>query len=127
MKDGHNHERISVVYFENASGYIIVAPDSKHPTPTGFERRECHTLREIAALTRRVNLQDTDKFSRLMAKDRAQMRSRHEQIRSKLMQRLLAVDCGRMEALFIRRAFQYLAQKEEEMTRCEVNGFFVQR
>lgn len=127
MSSNHNDERIGVVWFENKAGYVIVAPDHSHPTPQGFERKECRTLHEIDVLTKRLNRQDTDMFSRLMENDRRQMRAKHEQIRSKLGQRLLAVNCSNVERLFILRHFRYMDQKEKEILKCEVNGYFHQR
>lgn len=127
MPDQQNHERICVVYFENSSGYVIVAPDQSHPTPQGFERKECHHLHEIDSLTRRLNQQDTNMFGRLMANDREQIRAKHTSIRSKLGQRLLAVDCSPVERAFILHMFRYMDRKEEELTRCEVRGYFQQR
>jgi hypothetical protein len=124
---GHNDERICVIYFENRDHYVIVAPDHRHPTPAGFERRECHTLREIDQLTARLNRQDTDMFTRLMAQDREAIRRRHSEIRSKLGQRLLAADCSSWERMFIQSMYRYMDRKEEELTRCEVRGYFHQR
>lgn len=66
-------------------------------------------------------------FGRLMAKDREAMQHKHGQIRSKLGQRLLSVDCGWLESLFIRRMFEYLDKKEAELLKCEVRGYFQQR
>jgi hypothetical protein len=127
MSGNHNDERIAVVYFEDKSGYVIVAPDQRHPTPANFERKECHTLREIDRLTQRLNRQDTDTFTRLTQSDLAQMKVRHGQIRSKLGQRLLAVDCNCWERVFIQRMFAYMDRKEAEIARCEVRGYFHQR
>ena len=126
-QDQHNHEKISTVYFENSSGYVIVAPDHRHPTPSGFERRECRSLRDIDRLTARLHRQDSDMLGRLIAKDREAMRTKHTSIRSKLGQRLLAVDCSPLETLFIRRMFAYLDRKEAELLKCEVHGYFQQR
>lgn len=127
MIDRHNHERIHVLYFINAQGYVIVAPDRSHPCPAGFEPRYATTLREIDALTRTLNRQDTDMFSRLMARDREAIRTRHALIRSRLNQRLLAVDCHPNEALFIRSMFRYMDKKEAELLKFEVRGYFHQR
>ena len=123
----HNDERICTVYFENAQGYVIIAPDQSHPTPQGFERREAKTLREIDRLTERMNRQDRDMFSRMMEKDKQQMLVKHDQIRAKLRQRLLAVDCSRPERLFILGAMDYLRRKEEEITKFSYRGYFQQR
>lgn len=127
MSTPHNAERISVLYFQNAVGYVIIAPDRSHPCPDGFEKRYCTTLAEIDSLTRKLNRQDTDMFSRMQQKDRAILAARHGQIKAKLGQRLLAVDCTRMERLFIHRMFQYLEKKEAELLKCEVRGYFHQR
>src|SRR5882724_6644671 len=124
MQDRHNHERISVLYFVNKSGYVIVAPDRSHPTPAGFEPRYCTTLAEIDSLTRKLNRQDTDMFSRLIAKDRAALIARHAQMKAKLDQRLLAIDCSPIERMFIQGAFRYFDKKEAELTKCEVSGYF---
>jgi hypothetical protein len=124
VRDRTNSERICVVYFENKEGYVIVAPDRSHPTPQGFIRRECHHLHEVDRLTRKLQTQDRNMFSRLMEKDRKQIQAKHEQIKSKLRQRLLAVDCSRVERLFILGAFQYLDKKERELLKCEVGGYF---
>lgn len=127
MSDSHNHERIKVLYFVNRAGYVIIAPDQRHPCPSGFEPRYATNLREVDSLTRTLNRQDTDMFSRLMEKDRKAIEHKHAQIRAKLGQRLLAVDCSRIEALFIRRMFAYLDKKEAELRKCEVRGYFHQR
>jgi hypothetical protein len=124
---GHNDERISVVYFENQRGYIIVAPDTSHPTPQGYIRRECHTLREIDLLTRRLNLQDKSMFDNLMEKDRRIMQDKRDSIRSRLRQRMLAADCTNFERRFIRGAFEYLERKEKENTEFQIRGYFTQR
>lgn len=125
--DRHNNERICVVYFENREGYVIVAPDQRHPTPEGFIRKEAKTLREIDKLTARMNRQDTDMFSRMWEKDRQQMLAQHERHRTALRQRLLAADCTRAERLFILSAFRYFDKKEEEYKNFKVQGYFSQR
>lgn len=124
---GHNSERICVVYFENKEGYVIVAPDHRHPTPEGFERRECKTLKDIDRLTVRLNRQDTRMFERMWYRDREQMIASHDKIRSKLRQRLLAIDCSKIERLFIESAFRYFERKEKEYENFKVRGYFQQR
>jgi hypothetical protein len=123
----HNDERICVVYFQDANGYVLVAPDRSHPTPAGFERQECHTLREVDDLTRKLNRQDSNMFSHMWEKDRQTMIESHERHRTALRQRLLAPDCGPAERVFIKRAFAYFDKKEEEYKHYHVNGYFHQR
>lgn len=127
MRDEQNYERINVLYFVDRKGYVIIAPDQKHPCPTGFDKRYATSLRDVDKLTATLNRQDTDMFSRLIAKDREAIQIRHAQIKSKLNQRLLSVDCHPNEALFIRSMYRYLDKKEIELSKCEVRGFFHQR
>jgi hypothetical protein len=127
VPDQHNYERICVVFFENAEHYVIVAPDHRHPTPTGFERRECRSLREIDALTSRLQRQDKAMFNRMWEKDRQTMIQAHDRHRTALRQRLLAPDCGPGERMFIQRAFDYFDRKEDEYNHFHVSGFFHQR
>lgn len=125
--DQHNHERICVAYFVDAHGHILVAPDHRHPTPRGFERREARTLKEVDKLSRILNQQDTSMFSRMWAQDLELMIAQHDRHKTTLRQRLLAVDCGPTERLFIQSAFRYFDQKEEEFKNYKVSGFFHQR
>lgn len=127
MPNPHNAERICTIYFENANGYVIVAPDHAHPTPQGYERKEARTLHDIDLLTKRLNTQDQNYFNHLMAQDRAQILAKHAQIKSRLGQRLLAIDCSPFERLFIRRSFAYLDRKAADLVKCEVSGYFHQR
>lgn len=123
----HNDERICVVYFENRDGYVIVAPDQRHPTPLGFERKECHTLQEIDKLTAKMNRQDSDMFSRMWEQDRERMIAEHDKHRAKLRQRLLAIDCSVIERMFIQSALAYFDRKEREYANFKVRGYFAQR
>lgn len=116
-----------VIYFENKRGRVIVAPDTRHPTPVGYERKECRTLAEVDALTRRVNSQDQAHFDDLMEKDRLIMQSKREKIKATLGQRLLAIDCSAIERSFIKGAFAYFDRKERESAKCVVRGYFSQR
>lgn len=116
-----------VIYFENKRGRVIVAPDTSHPTPEGYQRRECRTLAEVDALTRRVNAQDQAHFDDLMEKDRRIMQLKRESIKAKLSQRLLAIDCTPIERAFIKGAFAYFDRKERESAKCIVRGYFSQR
>jgi hypothetical protein len=127
MPNLHNAERICVVYFQDSSGFVLVAPDQRHPTPAGFERKECHTLCEVDDLSRRLNRQDGDMFGRMWERDRQVMIASHERHRTALRQRLLAADCGPGERLFIMRAFAYFHKKEEEYKHYHVQGYFHQR
>src|SRR6267142_6485260 len=111
MINSHNAERINVLYFVNRSGYVIVAPDQSHPCPQGYEKRWCRTLREVDSLTRRLNMQDQNMFAHLMERDRQQIVAQHARIKSKLNQRLLAIDCGPAERLFIQSAYKYMDRK----------------
>lgn len=127
-----------VVYFEAPrdfhtgtrlvkKGYIIVAPDASHPTPQGYERKECRYLHEVDKLTKKMNEQDAEQFGALMAKDREIMRERREKNRRTLRQRMLAPDCSAYERRFIQGAIEYLDRKEKENTEFQIRGFFVQR
>lgn len=116
-----------VVYFENARGYLIVAPDVSHPTPQGYERKECKYLHEVDKLTKRMNQQDQDQFAHLMQKDQEIMRQRREKTRSNLRQRMLAHDCSPFERRFIQGALQYLDRKEKENTEFKIRGYFQAR
>jgi hypothetical protein len=123
----HNDERICVVYFEDKHGHLIVAPDHRHPTPEGHERRECHTLHDIDLLTQRLNRQDRDQFYRMFQQDQQVMIENHKKIRARLGQRLLAVDCGPTERVFIERMYKYLDKKEAAVMDFKVRGYFHQR
>src|ERR1700756_1406733 len=125
--DRHNNERIQVIYFENAEGKVLVAPDHRHPTPQGYVRKEATTLKEVDKLTARLNQQDNDMFSRMWEKDRELMIAAHNRHRTTLRQRLLAPDCGPWERLFILRAFAYYDKKESEYQHYKVSGYFHQR
>jgi hypothetical protein len=125
--DRHNHERISVIYFENRDGHIIVAPDRSRATPPGFERKEATTLREIDRITAILNRQDQTMFGRMWQQEREQMIREHDKHRTKLRQRLLAVDCSRGERLFILSAFAYFDRKEKEYDNFKVRGYFAAR
>lgn len=116
-----------VVYFENKRGYCIVAPDISHPTPDGYIRKECKYLHEVDALTKKMNVQDTNQFEHLMEKDREIMRQRRETTRTKLRQRMLAHDCTAFEIAFIKEGLRRLDQREKEQTECAVRGYFTQR
>ncbi len=108
-------------------GFCIVAPDSKHPTPYGYERKECKYLHEVDALTKRMNVQDKEQYECLVAKDQEIMRQRREKTRTTLRQRMLAVDCTPFEKRFIEGALAYLDRKEKETTEFKIRGYFVQR
>src|SRR5213078_151797 len=125
--DKHNHERISVIYFENRDGYIIVAPDRSRVTPDGFERMEARTLRDIDKLTDRLYRQDTRQFSVMWYREKAQMVEEHDKHRSKLRQRLMSIDCSQGERLFILSAFAYFDRKEKEYDNYKVRGYFAAR
>lgn len=127
MRDQHNHERIRVVYFQDKSGYILVAPDQSHPTPKGFERHEATTLQEIDRITTIMNRQDTRMFERMWQQDRQQMIEAHNRHRTALNRRLLAPDCSPAERLFIMSAFRYFERKEQEYQHFKVRGYFAQR
>lgn len=116
-----------VIYFENKEGKIIIAPDVRHPTPDGFERKECRTLAEIDKITRQMNSQDKQEWEMLNAKDRARFHDRREAIRTKLRQRMLAVDCSQFERRFIQHAMAYMDRKQEELYRFKLEGYFHQR
>jgi len=117
----------AVIYFENAKGRIIVSPDTSHPCPQGYERREARTLAEVDRLTRHVNQQDQSAWDDLCAKDRAMMQERRDRVRSKLRQRMLASDCTAFERRFIQGALEYLQKKEDDLYRANVRGYFHQR
>lgn len=117
----------AVIYFVNAKGSIIVAPERDHPTPTGFIRKEAKTLAEVDELTRKIHSQDKNHFDDLMEKDRATMRERRERIRGKLRQRMMAVDCSAFERQFIKGALEYLQKKEDDLYRYTYNSYFAAR
>lgn len=123
----HNDERICVVWFEDKQGYAIVAPDTSHPTPKGFERRKCTTIKEIDRLTEKLNRQDTRLFERMWHQDRERMIEEHEKHKNSLRRRLLAHDCSPIERVFIQSAFAYYERKEQEYANFKVRGYFAQR
>lgn len=120
----HNDERIHVVYFERADGYVYVPADSSRQTPAGYERKEANTLKEIDKLTTRLNRQDQQQFDRIFEQDHAQLVEFHNRKREILGRRLLAVDCTPIERAFIRSAFAYFKRKEDEALKYTVRGMF---
>lgn len=108
-------------------GHLLIAPDTRHPTPEFYERKECKYLHEVDALTRKMNRQDRDEFGAMMEKDRQIMQMRREKTRSTLRQRMLAADCTPYERRFIQGALQYLENKEKENTEFRMESFFTQR
>jgi hypothetical protein len=123
----HNDERIHVVYFERADGYVYVPADSSRVTPDGYERKEATTLKEIDRLTTKLNRQDQQQFDRIFEQDHAQLVEFHNRKRAILGQRLLAADCSPVERAFIRSAFAYFKRKEDEALKYTVRGYFHQR
>jgi hypothetical protein len=126
-KDQHNHERIRVLYFVGPTGHVIIAPDSRHPCPRGYEPRYATTLREVDMLTDVLNRQDQSMFDRMMQKDREALYRKHTEIRRRLGNRLLEPDVHPNERLFIKSMYRYLDRKEEELLKCVVRGYFHQR
>lgn len=123
----HNDERIKVIWFERADGYIYVPADSSRSTPDGFIRREATTLKEIDALTARLNRQDKRQFDQMFEQDYLTMKQSHDRKRTTLQRRMLAADCGPGERLFIQSALRYFDRKEEEALKYTVRGYFHQR
>jgi len=113
-----------VIFFENKVGKVIIAPHVDHPTPEGYIRKECKYLHEVDKLTKRMNQQDFNEFSDLMAKDREIMRLRREKTRKTLRQRMLAPDCTAFEIAFIRGALAKMDAREKEMTEFTIKGYF---
>ena len=123
----HNDERICVVWFERADGYVYVPADSSRQTPEGYIRHEATTLKEIDALTTRLNHQDKRQFDQIFEQDYLTMKASHDRKRAILNQRMLCVDCGPGERLFIQSALRYFDRKEEEALKYTVRGYFHQR
>jgi hypothetical protein len=123
----------AIIYFErilpDAKGYhrVIVAPDTSHPTPSGYERKECRTLREQDRLTDRLNSQDREMFADLTARDRQVMSAKRAHTRSVLQARMLQSGCTEFERAFIKGALLHLDLKEMEQSRFTVNGYFYAR
>lgn len=103
---------------------IIVAPDNTHPTPEGWERMEARTLPEVDAVTLIINSQDQDHFNELSRKDQTMFLLKRELIKSRLNQRLMAVDCSPMERSLIKSAFARFERKEQELNRMVAKGYF---
>ena len=59
----------SVVYFKNAQGYCIIAPDASHPTPPGFERHVADTAPDVESLWKKLDAQERDKVQRMNEAD----------------------------------------------------------
>ena len=125
--DQHNNERIRVVYFERADGYVYVPGDSSRQTPRGYERHEATTLREIDKLTQKLNRQDKRDFDAMFEQDLAIMKANHDRHRDSLRRRMLAIDCSSEEQLFIKSALRYFDRKESECLHYTINGYFQQR
>lgn len=113
-----------VVYFENRDGRLILAVSDDHPCPQGFERKEARSLPEIDQLHKRFQTKDRAEWDSLCDKDRAVMQVYRDRNRSRLTQRLMAIDCGPMERALIKSAFAYYAKKEKELYEATVNGYF---
>jgi hypothetical protein len=122
---------VKLVYFAklqpDGSEHILPAPDTKHPTPAGYERRECHHLYEVDKITKLLIAQDKKFFERMLANERAAGANFRAGIRSRLRQRKLAIDCKPIERDFIDGALRYLDQKEQELYKLHVTGHFHQR
>jgi hypothetical protein len=123
----NNDERIRVVWFERADGYVHVPADWSRKTPPGYVRHEATTLGDIDWLTRRLNAQDKRKFDAMFEQDYRQMVEVHTQKKAILSRRLLAPDCSPIERTFIRSAFAYFDRKERECLHYTVSGYFQQR
>ena len=113
-----------VVYFENKEGYVIIAPDSRHPTPESFERRECRYLHEVDKLARRVNQQDKDGWKKLNDRDRRLFFSRRQKIRANLIARKYSAACRPVERMFIDIMLRKMDEREEKLYGQKVEGFF---
>lgn len=123
---------IKLVYFSrklpDGTEHIIPAPDTRHPTPPGYIRRECRHLNEVDKVTRIIVKQDQEFFARMLANERAAGKSFRDGVRSRLCRRMLEIDCTAFERTFIAGALDYLVKKEEEIyTIKRVGGYFHQR
>lgn len=123
----HNDEKIKVIWFERADGYVYVPADSSRQTPDGYIRHEATTLKDIDRLTARLNRQDKRQFDQMFEQDYLVMKQFHDRKRTLLQRRMLAADCGLGERLFIQSALKYFDKKEEEALKYTVRGYFHQR
>lgn len=83
-----------LIYFVNhqdpsaREGYLMVAPYTACPTPRGWERKECNTLRECYDLQKRLQDQELDNWQREGGREIEILRARFEQTRKNIVERM---------------------------------------
>lgn len=118
-----------VIYFENASGHILLAPQEigqginlprrlfeeryKHQ---GYEWREAGTLPEVQRLQKRLVEQEQRILDKQGYVDEARRRRVHAETASSLRQRMASSSCSAWERDFIKYWLELTDSKQEEYT-----------
>jgi hypothetical protein len=116
-----------IVYFVNSAGadrdpahpagYVMLAPYSDFPTPHGYFREYAGTIREVWALQKRLQDQSREEWEREAEYNHKLVAARREEIRQRLMAKLVSSETSEYDKEFIRGWLQLREEKHDKYDR----------
>jgi hypothetical protein len=95
-------------------GYLLIAPYTDCPAPSGYERREARYLHEAYDLERRLVRQERDGWEQEAELESQRFSDRQAVIRDRLYQRMISSSTDVYEQEFIRAWLQLKDEQKRE-------------
>jgi hypothetical protein len=121
MSRPHYFGTDDVIYCENAAGRVYLTTNES-PIPSGYVRNTARTATEKETVWAKISAQEKRHAEQMTETLYNQRMGRIGEIRSKLNQRKLSVDCTQIERDFIRASLEILDRKEEALNKHSAYG-----
>jgi hypothetical protein len=113
----------AVIYFVNGadpahpSGFVMLAPYSDFPTPSGYRREYADTLKDVDKLEARLQQQERDACEQEMLRDMEQVQAHRQAVRDRLYAKMISDSTSEYDKEFIRGYLQLRDERAKEKYR----------
>ena len=101
------------MYWIDAGGTMMLAPDTKMKPFAGWNRVECRTVSEVENFSRRMAAQEFAKFRSMKVEEHLRYREKREQIRSNCLLRLAKGCISQADEYATRMTLRNVEAKDE--------------
>jgi len=110
---GQISEKEIVVYWVDAGGTLMLAPDTKMKPFPGWHRVECRTISEIENFSRRMAAQEFAKFRSMKVEEHIRYREKRESLKNNCRLRLAKGCISAADEYATRMTLRNLESKDE--------------
>jgi len=101
------------VYWQHPSGEVMLAPDTRMKPFKGWQRVECKTTGEVERFSRRMAIQEFQKFRSMRVEEHLRSRDKREQLKANCRLRLAQGCISTEDERLTRQTLASLERKDE--------------